>query len=239
MPNYFFIRCTAWGYTCTHSVHIQGLTQLIVFLCSMRRIPGSVCVCLPLALEQSTFMPHIYSSLFQSLSPSYSLSYHCRMWPFCPPSESHSKPSHYSLALVASTSSKIKLTHSASLLCHCNYKSGLSPSGRREKRGGGEVHRRGLWVEGEPHLTRRVAARPPLGIKLAQATGESIRRQSAQQCTHPAAYVNGNGKHCCYAVWALRGSACERPAPHRLTHITHNENKNQALLLQSPPASTT
>lgn len=139
-------------------------------------------------------------------------------------SDSRSQSSHYSLALVASMSLKIKLTHSASLLCNCNYKSALLlcewesneqvVKGKRKGEGGG-----GRREEGEQRLTRRVAARPPLGIKLAQATGESIQWQSAQWCTHPTVYVSGNGKHCCYTVWALHASACERPASHRDSHI--------------------
>lgn len=83
-------------------------------------------VCVSSASEPSALKPHIYSFLCQLVSPSYGPSYHCKMWPF------FSHPIHVNSGvitlwlLVASTSLKIKLTHSASLLCCCNYKSSLS-----------------------------------------------------------------------------------------------------------------
>ena len=67
---------------------------------------------------------------------------------FFSPSNSRSQSSHYSLALVASASLKIKLTHSASLLCSCNYKSSLSLCEQGEKRASGPASEqwRGSWA---------------------------------------------------------------------------------------------
>lgn len=108
----------------------------------------------------------------QWLSPGLSVSYLYKMWPSFP-SNSCSERIYYSLALVASMSLKIKLTHSASLLCRCNYKSSLSLCEQEKKsqqRGGGRGARRRRGVSRERE--RRLS--PPPGIRIAQATGESI-----------------------------------------------------------------
>lgn len=109
----------------------------------------------------------------QWLSPGLSVSYLYKTWPSFP-SNSCSERIHYSLALVASMSLKIKLTHSASLLCRCNYKSSLSlcEQGKRSQQPSEGVAE-GL-ADDEVSLEREKRLGPPPGIRIAQATGESI-----------------------------------------------------------------
>lgn len=59
-----------------------------------------------------------------------------------------------------------------------------------------------------------------------------------KQCTHPAVYVSGNGKDCCFAVWAQH-CLCLRKAstPRRLTHVTHPERRKSSTAFHSSPCS--
>lgn len=80
-----------------------------------------VCLCASSSSEPSALKPDIFHPLSVGVT---SPSYHCKMWPFSQPIPVQS--AHYSLALCCRPSLKIKLTHSARLLCCCNYKSSLS-----------------------------------------------------------------------------------------------------------------
>lgn len=122
-----------------------------------------------------------HSFLCQSLSTRYSLSYHCETRPFFSRQIPVKQSSHYSLALVAFTSLKIKLTHSASLLFRCSYKSTLSHCERGEKRGTAEVF-----------AGRRGSAKSPpdrpwgsnlLGRQVNQSSGSRLTGAHLQRCT--------------------------------------------------------
>lgn len=134
----------------------------------------------------------------QWLSPGLSVCYRYKMWPSLP-SNSCSERIHYSLALVASMSLKIKLTHSASLLCRCNYKSSLSlcEQGKRSQQPS-EGAAEGLADdEGWDGKGSSVSARLR-GSELLRRQVNQSGVSSAAQCTHPAMDVSGNVKYSCY-----------------------------------------
>lgn len=135
----------------------------------------------------------------QWLSPGLSVSYLYKMWPSFP-SNSCSERIHYSLALVASMSLKIKLTHSASLLCCCNYKSSLSLC-EQEKRSQqpSEGVAEGLADnEGKGDGKGRSASARLRGSELLRRQVNQSGVSSPAQCTHPAMDVSGNVKYSCY-----------------------------------------
>lgn len=134
----------------------------------------------------------------QWLSPGLSVSYLSKMWPSLP-SNSCSERIHYSLALVASMSLKIKLTHSASLLCHCNYKSSLSlcEQGKRSQQPS-EGAAEGL-ADDEGWAGKGSSVSACLqGSELLRRQVNQSGVSSAAQCTHPAMDVRGNVKYRCY-----------------------------------------
>lgn len=188
-------------------------------------------MCVSSASEQSGLMPHINSPLCQSPSPSYSLSYHCEMWPFFPPSNSRSQPSHFSLALVASMSLKIKLTHSASLLCRCNYKSSLLLCERGEERASGPVRGPCGWGGSSASPAESALDRPwgsnLLRRQVNQSSGSHLDCAHIQRCT----WVEMENT-------AVTQCGLRMPLPEKGQHPTETNRhyaseENQALLLWS------
>lgn len=95
---------------------------------------------------------------------------------------------------------KIKLTHSASLLCCCNYKSSLSvceqgKNSQQPSKGAAE----GL-TDNEGSDRRGSGASDRLrGSELLRRQVNQSGVSSAAQCTHPAIDVSGNGIYSCYS----------------------------------------
>lgn len=106
-------------------------------------------------------------------------------------SDSRSQSSHYSLALVASMSLKIKLTHSASLLCNCNYKSALLlcewesneqvVKGKRKGEGGGG--RKESSVSPAESPLDRPWGSNLLRRQVNQSSGSQLNGAHIQRCT--------------------------------------------------------
>lgn len=146
------------------------------------------------SIEFCDLRPHMSPSSRQWLSPGHTVSYLTTTWPSFP-SNSCSERIHYSLAPIASMSLKIKLTHSASLLCCCNYKSGLSvcEQGKRSQQPS-ERAAEGL-ADNEGWDGRGSGASDRLrGSELLRRQVNQSGVSSAAQCTHPAMDVSGKGK---------------------------------------------
>ena len=176
-----YMQLNQQAHTHTHTHTHTSKSASLCSMCWCKHLPVSsvhlcvcvcvcVCVCISPAFEQSALTPHI-SSLCQSLSPKLQSLLSLRNVTFFSVKFTFTVESLL-FSPCCSTSLKIKLTHSASLLCRRSYKSGLSLFEREEKRA--REQQRGLWV-------RRESGVSPAESPLDRPQGSNLLRRQVNQ----------------------------------------------------------